>query len=149
MTPPPITRLGAGKIAGLLTGDLLFNQQTLATTGNLAIANPQIGWVKGDRIAAQFRYGNGKGTLTNSEFVKGKSSYALVGTFAQSSKGPQLQGKLNVSQGEIQDVLALTQIFDLQNLPGGSAEIYGTAEDHHYPPRSTKSTLINPNPTLF
>ncbi|MEH2305619.1 translocation/assembly module TamB domain-containing protein [Nostoc sp.] len=129
LTPPPITRLGAGKIAGLLTGDLLFNQQTLATTGNLAIANPQIGRVKGDRIAAQFRYSDGKGTLTNSEFVKGKSSYALVGTFAQSSKGPQLQGKLNVSQGEIQDVLALAQIFDLQNLPGGSAEIYGTAED--------------------
>ncbi|ACC84308.1 translocation/assembly module TamB domain-containing protein [Nostoc punctiforme] len=135
LTPPPITRLGAGKIAGLLTGDLLFNQQTLATTGNLAIANPQIGWVKGDRIAAQFRYGNGKGTLTNSEFVKGKSSYALVGTFAQSSKGPQLQGKLNVSQGEIQDILALTQIFDLQNLPGGSAAIYGTAEDLNTTPQ--------------
>ncbi|MEJ6484239.1 translocation/assembly module TamB domain-containing protein [Nostoc punctiforme UO1] len=135
LTPPPITRLGAGKIAGLLTGDLLFNQQTLAATGNLAIANPQIGWVKGDRIAAQFRYSDGKGTLTNSEFVKGKSSYALVGTFAQSSKGPQLQGKLNVSQGEIQDVLALTQIFDLQNLPGGSAEIYGTAEDLNTTPQ--------------
>ncbi|MGJ5634298.1 translocation/assembly module TamB domain-containing protein [Nostoc sp. CALU 1950] len=129
LSPPPITRLGTGKIAGLLTGDLLFNQQTLATTGNFAIANPQIGRVKGDRIAAQFRYGDGKGTLTNSEFVKGKSRYALVGTFAQSPKGPQLQGKLNVNQGEIQDVLSVAQIFDLQNLPGGSAEIYGTAAD--------------------
>ncbi|MHC0065045.1 translocation/assembly module TamB domain-containing protein [Nostoc sp. UIC 10890] len=129
LTPPPITRLGTGKIAGLLTGDLLFNQQTLATTGNFAIADPQIGRVKGDRIAAQFRYGEGKATLASSEFVKGKSSYALVGTFAQSPKGPQLQGKLNVKQGEIQDVLSVAQIFDLQNLPGGSAEIYGTAAD--------------------
>ncbi|MBD2532830.1 translocation/assembly module TamB domain-containing protein [Nostoc flagelliforme FACHB-838] len=128
LTPPPVTRL-TGKITGLLTGDLLFNQQTLAATGDLAIANPQIGRVKGDRIAAQFRYSNGKGTLTSSEFVKGKSSYALVGTFAQSPKGPQIQGKLNVNQGEIQDVLAVTQVFDLQNLPGGSAEIYGTAVD--------------------
>jgi translocation and assembly module TamB len=129
LTPPPIARLGAGKITGLLTGDLQFNQQTLAATGNLAIANPHIGRLRGDRIAAQFRYGNGKATLASSEFVKGKSSYALVGTFAQSSKGPQLQGKLNINQGEIQDVLALAQIFDLQNLPGGSAAIYGTAED--------------------
>jgi translocation and assembly module TamB len=129
LTPPAITRLGTGKITGLLTGDLLFNQQTLAATGNLAIANPQIGRVKGDRIAAQFRYGNGKGTLTSSEFVKGKSSYAFVGSFAQSPKGPQLQGKLNINQGEIQDVLTVAQVFDLQNLPGGSAEIYGTAED--------------------
>ncbi|MEH2333934.1 translocation/assembly module TamB domain-containing protein [Nostoc sp.] len=129
LTPPPITRLGAGKIAGLLTGDLLFNQQTLAATGNLAIANPQIGRVKGDRIAAQFRYGNGKATLASSEFVKGKSRYALVGTFAQTPKGPQLQGKLNVNQGEIQDVLAIAQVYDLQNLQGGSAPIYGTAAD--------------------
>ncbi|MCC5656864.1 translocation/assembly module TamB [Nostoc sp. XA010] len=129
LTPPAITRLGSGKIAGLLTGDLLFNQQTLAATGNLAIANPQIGRLKGDRIAAQFRYSDGKGTLTSSEFVKGKSSYAFVGSFAQSPKGPELQGKLNVNQGEIQDVLTVAQIFDLQNLPGGSAEIYGTAED--------------------
>ncbi|MEH2229289.1 MAG: translocation/assembly module TamB domain-containing protein [Nostoc sp.] len=137
LTPPPITRLGAGKIAGLLTGDLLFNQQTLATTGNLAIANPQIGRVKGDRIAAQFRYGDGKATLTSSEFVKGKSSYALVGTVAQSPKGPQLQGKLNVKQGEIQDVLAVAKIFDLQSLPGGSAEIYGTAADLTTNPQGT------------
>ncbi len=129
LTPPPVTRLGTGKIAGLLTGDLLFNQQTLATTGNLAIANPQIGRVKGDRIAAQFRYGDGKATLASSEFVKGKSSYALVGTFAQSAKGPKIQGKLNVSQGEIQDVLAVAQVFDLQNLQGGSPPIYGTAAD--------------------
>ena len=129
LTPPPITRLGASKIAGLLTGDLLFNQQTLAATGNLAIANPQIGRVKGDRIAAQFRYSNGKATLASSEFVKGKSRYALVGTFAQTPKGPQLQGKLNVNQGEIQDVLAIAQVYDLQNLQGGSAPIYGTAAD--------------------
>ncbi|MEH1848414.1 MAG: translocation/assembly module TamB domain-containing protein [Nostoc sp.] len=130
LTPPPITRLGAGKIAGLLTGDLLFNQQTLAATGNLAIANPQIGRLGGDRLAAQFRYGNGKATLASSEFVKGKSSYALVGTFAQTPKGPQLQGKLNVNQGEIQDVLAVAQIFDLQDLqPGLAAPTYGTAAD--------------------
>ncbi|MEH2259557.1 translocation/assembly module TamB domain-containing protein [Nostoc sp.] len=143
LTPPPITRLGAGKIAGLLTGDLLFNQQTLATTGNLAIANPQIGRVKGDRLAAQFRYSDGKGTLASSEFVKGKSRYALVGTFAQSAKGPQLQGKLNINQGEIQDVLAVAQVFDLQNLPGGSAEIYGTAADLTTNPQGT------PNEPLF
>ncbi|MEH2320075.1 translocation/assembly module TamB domain-containing protein [Nostoc sp.] len=143
LTPPPITRLGTGKIAGLLTGDLLFNQQTLAATGNLAIANPQIGRVKGDRIAAQFRYANGKAILTSSEFVKDNSSYALVGTLAQTPKGPQLEGKLNVNQGKIQDVLAVAQVFDLQNLPGGSAEIYGTAADLTTTPQGA------PNQPLF
>ncbi|MEH1964197.1 MAG: translocation/assembly module TamB domain-containing protein [Nostoc sp.] len=143
LTPPPITRLGTGKIAGLLTGDLLLNQQTLAATGNLAIANPQIGRLKGDRIAAQFRYANGKATLASSEFLKGNSRYALVGTLAQTPKGPQLQGKLNVNQGKIEDVLAVAQVFDLQNLPGGSAEIYGTAEDLTTTPQGA------PNQPLF
>ncbi|MEH2292758.1 translocation/assembly module TamB domain-containing protein [Nostoc sp.] len=143
LTPPPITRLGTGKIAGLLTGDLLFNQQTLAAMGNLAIANPQIGRVKGDRIAAQFRYANGKAILTSSEFVKDNSRYALVGTLAQTPKGPQLEGKLNVNQGKIQDVLAVAQVFDLQNLPGGSPEIYGTAEDLSTTPQGA------PNQPLF
>ncbi|MEH1940963.1 MAG: translocation/assembly module TamB domain-containing protein [Nostoc sp.] len=145
LTPPPITRLGTGKIAGLLTGDLLFNQQTFAATGNLAIANPQIGRVRGDRLAAQFRYGEGKATLASSEFVKGKSSYALVGTFAQSPKGPQLQGKLNVSQGEIQDVLAVAQVFELQDLqPGSAAPNYGTAADLTTTPQGAQNQpLIN------
>ncbi|MDZ8082735.1 MAG: translocation/assembly module TamB domain-containing protein [Nostoc sp. DcaGUA01] len=129
LTPPAITRLGTGKITGLLTGDLLFNQQTFATTGNLAIANPEIGRVKGDRLAAQFRYSNGKATLTSSQFIKGNSSYAAVGTFAQTPQGPQLQGRLNVNQGKIEDVLAVAQVFDLQDLQGGSDQSYGTAAD--------------------
>lgn len=130
LTAPPNFRLGAGRVAGLLTGDLLVNQQTLAANGNLAIANPQIGYIKGDRLAAQFRYGNGQATLTNSEFIKGNSRYAFAGTFGQTAKGPQLQGKLNVNQGNIQDVLAVAQVFELQDLQRGSAEpTYGTAAD--------------------
>ncbi|NDJ24595.1 DUF748 domain-containing protein [Nostoc sp. B(2019)] len=130
LTAPPNFRLGAGRVAGLLTGDLLVNQQTLAANGNLAIANPQMGYIKGDRLAAQFRYGNGQATLTNSEFIKGNSRYAFAGTFDQTTKGPQLQGKLNVNQGNIQDVLAVAQVFELQDLQRGSAEpTYGTAAD--------------------
>ncbi|MFN6558455.1 MAG: translocation/assembly module TamB domain-containing protein [Nostoc sp. ChiSLP01] len=129
LTPPPSTRLGTGKIAGLLTGDLVFNQETFATNGNLAIANPEIGRLKGDRLAAQFRYSNGNAILTSSQFIKGNSSYAAVGTFAQTAQGPQLKGKLNVNQGKIEDVLAVAQIFDLQDFQGGSNENYGTAAD--------------------
>ncbi|MDZ8106158.1 MAG: translocation/assembly module TamB domain-containing protein [Nostoc sp. DedQUE12a] len=129
LAPPAITRLGTGKIAGLLTGDLLFNQETFATNGNLAIANPEIGRLKGDRLAAQFRYSNGNATLTSSQFIKGSSIYAAVGTFAQTAQGPQLKGKLNVNQGKIEDVLAVGQVFDLQDLQGGSNQNYGTAAD--------------------
>ncbi|WP_414549701.1 translocation/assembly module TamB domain-containing protein [Anabaena sp. CCY 0017] len=130
LTPPPDLRLGSGTVAGLLTGDVQVNQQTLAASGNLAIASPEIGRITGDRLAAQFRYSDGKTTLTNSEFVKGDSRYAFAGNFGQTPQGPQVQGKLNVNQGNIQDVLTVAQIFELQDFQRGAAEpTYGTAGD--------------------
>ncbi|MBW4612168.1 MAG: translocation/assembly module TamB domain-containing protein [Desmonostoc vinosum HA7617-LM4] len=130
LTAPANLRLGTGRVAGLLTGDLIFNQNTLAANGNLAIAKPRIGRIIGDRLTAQFRYGNGTTSVTSSEFVKGNSSYAFAGNFGQTSQGPLLQGKLNVNQGNIQDVLTVAQIFELQDFQRGSAKpTYGTAAD--------------------
>ncbi|MEA5514596.1 translocation/assembly module TamB domain-containing protein [Nodularia sp. UHCC 0506] len=130
LTPPPDLRLGAGTVAGLLTGDVQVNQQTLAASGNLAIASPEIGRITGDRLAAQFRYSDGKTTLTSSEFVKNGGRYAFAGNFGQTSQGTQIQGKLNVNQGNIQDVLTVAQIFELQDFQRGTAPpTYGTAQD--------------------
>jgi translocation and assembly module TamB len=130
LIPPANLRLGAGNVAGLLTGNLQVNPQTYATQGNLAVASPQIGRLTGDRLAAQFRYSNNQATFTSSEFVKGDSRYAFAGNFGQTAQGPQLQGKLNVSQGQIQDVLTVAQIFELADLQrGGAPPNYGTAED--------------------
>ncbi|HEY9800911.1 MAG TPA: translocation/assembly module TamB domain-containing protein, partial [Leptolyngbyaceae cyanobacterium] len=130
LSPPPNLRLGSGRIAGTATGNLQFNQRTLASNGNIAIANPEIGRLKGDGLTAQFRYGNGTTTITSSEFTKGKSRYTLAGNFGQTSQGPRIQGKLNVSQGEIQDVLTVAQIFDIQDFQRNGAEPnYGSASD--------------------
>ncbi|HYW18798.1 MAG TPA: translocation/assembly module TamB domain-containing protein [Nodularia sp. (in: cyanobacteria)] len=130
LTPPPDLRLGGGTVAGSLTGDVLVNQQTLAASGNLAIASPEIGRITGDRLAAQFRYSDRKTTLTSSEFIKGDSRYTFAGNFGQTPQGPQVQGKLNVNQGNIQDVLTVAQIFELQDFQrGATPPTYGTATD--------------------
>ncbi len=136
LTPPPQLRLGAGRVTGLLTGDVQVNQQTLAASGNLAIASPEIGRLSGDRLAAQFRYNDGQATLTSSEFVRGDSRYAFAGNVGQTPQGPQLQGNLNISQGNIQDVLTVAQIFELQDFQRGTTEpTYGTAADLTTNPR--------------
>lgn len=130
IAPPATARLGTSEIAGLLTGSAEFNQKTFATLGNITIEKPQFGRIAGDRLSTQFRYSNGKATITNSEFAKGASRYALAGTFAQTAKGPQIQGKLNVTKGEIQDVLAVLQLYELQDVQRGMAEpTYGKAAD--------------------
>ncbi|AUT02380.1 hypothetical protein CLI64_19385 [Nostoc sp. CENA543] len=136
VSPPPNLRLGAGKLAGNLTGDIQFNQSTFATSANLAIAKPEIGRIKGDRLAAQFRYSDGTASITSSEFIKGNSRYALTGNLAPTAQGPRIQGKLNVSQGNIQDVLTVAQIFDIQDLQNnGSPPSYGSAADLNTAPQ--------------
>ena len=131
LTPPPSVRVGAGGIAGVLTANMSVNQKTFATAvGDVAIARPQIGRIKGDRVAAQFRYENGTAKITSSEFDKGNSRYALAGTFTQTSKGPRIQAKVNVTQGQIQDVLTVLQLYDLQDFNRGmAAPTYGKAVD--------------------
>ncbi|MDJ0616009.1 MAG: translocation/assembly module TamB domain-containing protein [Calothrix sp. MO_192.B10] len=127
---PPQTPLGKGVVTGKLNGDFLVNQQTWATEGELAIANPKLGTIEGDRLQAQFNYTNGKTTLTSSEFIKGKSRYAFAGNITQTPGIPQVQGKLNINGGQIQDVLAALQLFDIQDLQRGMATpIYGKADD--------------------
>ncbi len=128
---PANTPLGDGAIAGSLTGDLLVNQKTLATAGNIAIAKPQVGRIKGDRLQAQFRYEDGTATITDSAFFKGNSRYAVAGTFKPTTAGnPQIKGKLTVSQGEIQDILTALQIFDMEDFQRGTAApTYGKASD--------------------
>ncbi|MBD2357194.1 translocation/assembly module TamB domain-containing protein [Tolypothrix sp. FACHB-123] len=127
---PANTRLGNTALAGALTGNLLMNQDTLAASGNVAIANPAIGRIQGELLTAQFRYGNGMANITDSAFVKGKSRYAFIGNVSTTTKTPQIQGKLNINQGNVQDILTAIQVYELQDLRGGlQAPAYGTSAD--------------------
>ncbi|MEC4813548.1 MAG: translocation/assembly module TamB domain-containing protein, partial [Scytonema sp. PMC 1069.18] len=130
LTPPANTQLGTGAIAGLLSGNFQFNQKTFATQGDVAIANPQFGRIRGDRLAAQFRYSDGNASITNSVFIKDTSRYSLEGTFNQMSNGPQVKAKLNVTRGEVQDILTALQIYEFQDIQRGPVEpSYGKASD--------------------
>ncbi|NJM74011.1 MAG: hypothetical protein HC862_30100 [Scytonema sp. RU_4_4] len=146
ITPPSNTHLGKGAIAGILTGDFQVNQKTFATQGDIAIAKPQVGRIKGDRLNAQFSYDNAQTTISNGELVKGISRYALAGTFKQTPKGPQIKGKLNVTQGQVQDVLTALQIYEFQDVQRGlSQPNYGTAADLS----SIQSVGISDNQSLL
>jgi len=57
---------------------------------------------------------NGVTTLTNGEFTLGES-HALAGSFSDRTH----QGQVNISQGQIQDVLTALQFFELQDFSRG------------------------------
>lgn len=144
--PWPNLYLGAGKLGGLLTGNLLVDQQTLAARGNLTVVSPQFGQIMGDRLGLEFDYSNNEVTVISSELVKGQSRYAMEGNLAQTPQGPQLQGKLKVTQGDIQDVVTIAPILQLPDLQEGAvtATTYGTAED-----LTTQNRGLSPTASLL
>jgi translocation and assembly module TamB len=141
---PENTPLSPGRVTGLLTGDLQLNLQTLATAGKIAIDNPELGRIKGDRFTTQFSYNNDTALLKNSEFVKGDSKYTFDVNIKQATQKPQLQANINIEKGNIQDVLAAAQIFELGDLQRGlTAPSYGTSADLTTNPQGL------PNQSLF
>jgi translocation and assembly module TamB len=116
---PPNPAFGPGPVAGLLTGDFQVNQATYALVGDVAIAQPAIGRIKGDSFVGKISYGNGVASLSNGEFTLNQSRYALAGSLTQTSNGPEFKGQVNIAQGQIQDILTALQFFDLQDLSRG------------------------------
>ncbi|WP_353930658.1 translocation/assembly module TamB domain-containing protein [Okeanomitos corallinicola TIOX110] len=137
--------LGKGVLAGFLSGDLQFNQKTLDAKGNIAIAKPQLGRIKGDNFATQFSYNNNTATITDGKFTKDESSYILNAAVKQTSQGPQIQAKVNLDKANIQDLLTVAQIFEIQDLQRGlTPPTYGTAADLTTNPRGLpEQTLLN------
>jgi translocation and assembly module TamB len=130
LTVPRNPFIGGG-INGVLTGNFQVNPNTFASNGEIAIAKPQVGRILGNSLNAKFSYDGSKLTLTESNFTKNNSLYAFAGTVIPLAKStPQVQGKLSVNQGNIQDILTTLQLFEVQDLQRGSKEpVYGNAAD--------------------
>jgi len=134
--------LSPGKDAGLesITGTVSgqvnvpgwkmpLNPATLQATGQIAIAQPAIGYIKGDSFQAEFSYANGSATLTNGIFRQDTGQYLISGN-VKAGTNPEFAGKVNIQQGNLQQVLAALQYFNLGDLTRGlKSPVYGTAAD--------------------
>lgn len=135
----------SGGVGGTLTGNFQVNQKTFAANGNIAIANPRVGRLRGNSLDAIFSYNQGKLTLENSNFIKNNSRYAFVGSIIPTATTPQVQGTFSVNQGDIQDVLTTLQIFEVADLGRGIGEKdFGNAADLG----NTKPASLPNNTTL-
>ncbi len=127
---------GLGPITGTVSGQvnvpgwkMPLNPQTLQATGQIAIAQPAIGYIKGDSFQAEFSYANGSATLTNGIFRQGSGQYLISGN-VKAGANPEFAGKVNIQQGDLQQVLAALQYFNLGDLARGlKPPVYGNAAD--------------------
>ncbi|MEG4576079.1 translocation/assembly module TamB domain-containing protein [Microcoleus sp. N3A4] len=132
----PGKEAGLGPITGTVSGQvnvpgwkMPLNPATLQASGQIAIAQPAIGYIKGDSFQAEFSYANGSATLTNGIFRQGSGQYLISGN-VQTGANPKFAGKVNVQQGNLQQVLAALQYFNLGDLARGlKPPVYGDSGD--------------------
>ncbi|AFZ05294.1 protein of unknown function DUF490 [Oscillatoria nigro-viridis PCC 7112] len=132
----PGKEAGLGPITGTVSGQvnvpgwkMPLNPATLQASGQIAIAQPAIGYIKGDSFQAEFSYEGGSATLTNGIFRQGSGQYLISGN-VQTGANPQFAGKVNVQQGNLQQVLAALQYFNLGDLARGiKPPVYGDSGD--------------------
>ena len=124
------------KVGGQLSGEFFINLNTLATSGkNIIIEQPLIARVRGEHLTGDFQYADGYLALDNVQFKQRESLYAFTGRLNQKQDDLEVQGKVNVEQGQIQDVLIALEIFELADLTQiGSGRQYGKAKDLYNPP---------------
>ena len=122
--------VAAQRLSGELSGDFTLNPATLAVDGEIAIAQPAIGRLKGDRFTGNVTYANDQLALRDGLFQQGESRYRLDGRLDQATDAPQFQARVNVAQGQVQDILETLEIFELADLSRGlKAPQYGNSAD--------------------
>ncbi|WP_293157618.1 translocation/assembly module TamB [Microcoleus sp. bin48.metabat.b7b8b9.023] len=132
----PGKEAGLGPITGTVSGQvnvpgwkMPLNPATLQATGQIAIAQPAIGYIKGDSFQAEFSYANGSASLTNGIFRQGTGQYSISGN-VKAGANPEFAGKVNIQQGNLQQVLAALQYFNLGDLARGlKSPVYGNSGD--------------------
>ncbi|MFP4298821.1 MAG: translocation/assembly module TamB domain-containing protein [Spirulinaceae cyanobacterium] len=108
---PP--RLAEQPISGDLAGNFNVNLETFAASGNITVDDPLISRIEGDRFTASFQYAEGNLALSDTVFTAGDTEYVLDGNIVQTATGPAFNLALNLDDGNIQDVFATLQIFEV------------------------------------
>ena len=139
----PLPAQGFDRVNGLASGEItivgwesIFQQSNPITalkkiqaTGNIAIESPEIGYIKADNFQAQFNYSNGKGIIKNGQLKIGQGLYSFAGTLAPDAT-PQLQGKIQIKDGSLSDILIALKYFNIEDFGRGlKPPSYGNASD--------------------
>ncbi len=123
-------------VNGELSGEFKVNLNTLATSGNnIVINNPALASIRGDRLTGDFQYSDGYFAIQDVEFKQRNSVYQLEGNLRQKPDDLELDGKVSIEGGQIQDILVALQIFELGDLARlFSDRTYGNADNLYLPP---------------
>ena len=121
--PLALLNLAPGKAAGIegalvgrTTGEVDLNLYTLATSGNIRVEDPGVGYIAADLFNAEFNYDPAQNLaeVSSASLDFGNSEYDL--TAALNLETGQIDGKLNIPQAYIQDVLTTLRWFTISDV---------------------------------
>lgn len=121
----PIGLANQFPVTGDLTGTLAVNLRTLndpnrlSATGQVTISSPSIAGFRADQFGGRIAITNGVASLSGAELRRGDSIFQLSGSANLLATDPNFQGQLKVTQGDVQDVLELLQLYDIGDLGRG------------------------------
>lgn len=133
----PADDMGLGAVGGQVTGDISINLATLDVTdfstlsasGEVAIANPSLGHIEGDRFTGRIIYGNSIAVVNGGVLTIGDSDYGVVGRLAPTAD-TLFRGQITAQDGDVQDLLVAFKYFELPDLLRFfDPPQYGTADD--------------------
>ncbi|MBE9043686.1 translocation/assembly module TamB domain-containing protein [Pleurocapsales cyanobacterium LEGE 10410] len=132
-------------VDGELSGNFTVNLDTLRTTGkNVVVTNPALASIRGDRLEGDFQYADGYFTLQDVEFQQRNSTYKLEGNLVQQPDDIELDGRVVIDGGQIQDILVALQIFELTDFARIFKDrTYGAAQELYSSPSTSDRPLFD------
>ncbi len=100
-----------GVVGGKLNANADINLFNLNGSGQVRIARPSIGDIRGETITANLSYKDGVARLTNGSVQAARNNIAAEGSY--NFRNGEILANVNVPQGYIQDLLATLNITDV------------------------------------
>lgn len=107
-----------GPVGGLLFTEGQFNLDTQAAVAQLQIREPSIGLIQLNEIVGEISFADNVAVLTGGALRFGQSEY-LIQARAVLDDDPNFEGRIEVAQGQVEDILQTLQIFTVADLQRG------------------------------
>lgn len=115
-------------LSGQFSGNGAINLNNYQGFANFNIAAPVLGPIKGEKVEAQLVYSRQEISVNQLTLEQGTTKYSIKGTLNLEENIPQLEAKIDINEGQIQDILESLQFFQLSDLASGiNGQDYGDA----------------------
>jgi translocation and assembly module TamB len=130
-------------LSGQVNGTVAVNLNQMSLAGQVDVACPAIANFRADQFGGRIAFANGTATLNETRLRRGKTTLTVSGSANVLSPDPQIKGQVDITEGTLEDMLALAQLFDLNDfLRGATLPTYGTAADLQTTPVAMAQTPI-------